>query len=56
MYKTNGPVNCVRGGEEKKIYGIVGRNTFYEIDRGSNKIVRCIKFKKHSITNFYCAE
>ena len=56
MYKTNGPVNCLRQGEEKNIYAIVGRNTFYHINRATNKIERCIRFKKHSITAFFCLD
>lgn len=56
VYKTNGSVNNLRPGEGKTVYAIVSRNIFYEIDTGSNKIVKCIKFNKHSITSFFCYE
>lgn len=56
VYKTSGPVNCLRQGEDKTIYAIVGRNIFYQIDRNTNKIIKCIKFKKHSISTFFCQE
>jgi hypothetical protein len=49
-------VNSIRAGEEKTIHAIVSRNIFYEIDMGSNKIVKCIKFNKHSISSFFCFE
>lgn len=56
VYKTNGSVNNLRPGEGKTVYAIVSRNIFYEIDTGNNKIVKCIKFNKHSITSFFCYE
>jgi hypothetical protein len=56
VFKTSGPVNAIRQGENKSIYAIVGRSIFYQIDTISNKIVKCIKFKKHSITAFFCHE
>ena len=34
----------------------MNRNTFYQISRATNQIVRCIKFKKYSITCFFCFE
>jgi hypothetical protein len=49
-------VSCLRQGEDKNIYAVVARNTFYQIDRGTNKIIKCIKFKKHCITQFFCFE
>ena len=56
VYKTSGPVNCLKQGEEKTIQAIVGRNIFYQINRNTNKIDKCIKFKKHSISSFFCHE
>lgn len=53
VYKTSGPVHCMRIGDENgNIQAIVNRNIFYEIDPNSNKIIKCIKFHKHSITTF----
>lgn len=34
----------------------MGRNTFYQINIKTNSIVRCIKFSKHSISNFICRD
>lgn len=56
VYKTSGAVNCVRAGEDKTVYAIVSRNIFYHIDTQTNKIVKCIKFNKHSISTFFCFE
>jgi len=49
-------VNAIRQGDNKTIYAIVGRSIFYHIDTITNKIIKCIKFKKHSITSFFCQD
>lgn len=53
MYKTSGPVHCLRIGQEGNIQAIVNRNIFYEINPSGNSILKCIKFQKHSITTFF---
>lgn len=56
MYKTAGTVNLIVPGENNDIYAIVARNTFYQINIKTNAIVRCIKFSKHSISQFICKD
>lgn len=49
-------MNLIIPGENNEIFAIVGRNTFYQINIKTNAIIRCIKFSKHSISQFICKD
>lgn len=50
-------MNSLRCDKDKRlIYAVVSRNVFYEIELATNKVVKCIKFNKHSITSFFCLD